>query len=974
MRSTFDFLNAVWPDAGYFCLSLELPGDKMRQEVFDTVEQAAACADHYRHKGGVHFSTHSLKERQIWNERREKFQVRNKLNMMAARSFYFDLDVKPGSNDPSHYQSVPQAIAAVGDFCAATGLPLPMFVNSGHGVHIYWIMDRDILSADWAGYAGLLKLVAQAKGLKHDPQRTDGVVSLMRAAETINHKPDRPPVPTRVERGADPIDAEWFIAKLRELVQVDGIIGGNQDIDLGDNTRSVFDGPSVGLEALLRACGQVREVGKTRGNCPRAQWLQMVGTLRHVENGRDLAHKFSSGYPQYDPHEVDDLLDNAEDEDIGPTTCAVWEAVGDRSLCAACQHHGHARNPLHAARRLQQTDEPTNPMSVSLPDPVPVVEICAEGDSQPPPLPAGFVATERGVAYKHIREDNVTLIPVIDGVLYPRFRQHNAHEKIDQHEWYCHLPNERPKTFLLDSHILQDLYTLRKVMASHGVYFTGASEKWGKEYMILYIKTLQQMQAPVDLRTHLGWTDERSVFVMPDKTLSVEGPVTPTRMSDGVRDQVVSTRKIGKAGTLERQRELLRMFEGNRFLPVQFYILCSLASPLFHMTGYHGSIIHLVGKPQSGKSYALSCAMSLWGHPEKMPVVGLGKSSTVVGRDTLANMFGSYPFGMDEITTVAEDVLREFALFVSQADRGKLRGTRDAKLRKMNLDAQDNLILTTGNIDLYRLLVAGDMTGDAAVARIFQIEMPQLPHNDPDASIRANAMLSELVENYGHIGERVMEYVIANMPVVRVRILEKMNLILREGKLHSGFRFYPAIAAAALVAGELARELGLLDYDTDAIYQWVLHSQFRRMMSAFVNAQESSAQLLTSYLSSVAADATVVMSDTGSVPLREPRGFLKARFERGTNTFYVVRDDFRAYCRKRGINEAACLDDLRTAGIVARQDERKLLTLGTTLPALRTWCHVIDMNHEDMVGEVIREAAEGRNNLRVISGGVGGLK
>ena len=55
-------------------------------------------------------------------------------NAKWFKAFWLDLDC--GEGKP--YEDQAQALAALKSFCANTGLPKPILVNSGRGIHAYW--------------------------------------------------------------------------------------------------------------------------------------------------------------------------------------------------------------------------------------------------------------------------------------------------------------------------------------------------------------------------------------------------------------------------------------------------------------------------------------------------------------------------------------------------------------------------------------------------------------------------------------------------------------------------------------------------------------------------------------------------------------------------------------------------------------------------------------------------------------------
>jgi hypothetical protein len=115
-------------------------------------------------------------------------------NVVGAFAFWMDLDVGVDKNkDGRGYESVDDAKSALRTFRGQTGLPKPTHVvNSGAGLHIYWVLDSFIDRDTWQAYAGKLKAVTKKMGFLADPTRTADAASVLRIPGTLNYKYDLP--------------------------------------------------------------------------------------------------------------------------------------------------------------------------------------------------------------------------------------------------------------------------------------------------------------------------------------------------------------------------------------------------------------------------------------------------------------------------------------------------------------------------------------------------------------------------------------------------------------------------------------------------------------------------------------------------------------------------------------------------------------------------------------------------------------
>ena len=951
-----EFLRAVWPETGVYCIATKA-GKGYAHHTFNTIEAAADFSVSIRDKQDVWFATHTLTEHRVWNPRKHKedgdwvggWSYRTGENMSACRTFFFDLDVGDGKG----YASQIDAIAAVKSFCDKTSLPLPMVVNSGRGVHVYWRIDEALASLSWKSHATRLFSLALVHGLKVDPARTTDITSLLRVSDTFNRKKD-PVLPVLVWKPGTVIPTHRFLELLTQACgDAGGLLGGPAPAatyELGTNTTIEFDGPPVTMKQLGDACGQIREFAIRRGNVHYNAWHKILAVLRHVENGPAYAHAFSSGHPDYDKDQLDQKLWHQERDAIGPTTCGVMRANCDADICRQCPYWNLAKSPLSAARMPKPTKE--------LPD--------VDEELKPPcNPPAGFVRIEGGGVQFHKRtEDKVIPITILSCDLYPLQRNVDIKMETDQHDWCAKLPNEEAKTFTLDSGIIQEPVMLAKELSKHGVYVTPGDNKLVQLYMSLYIKDLQRQNTAERQSSYLGWTEGHAEFILPDITLAPGGKSSVSHMHHRTLTHLRNARGMGSAGTLEKQKRLMGFYNQSQYLDRQFYILCGLAAPFYHATGYHGSIIHATGLPGASKSTTLFAAMSMWGHPQKMPLNGQSSGATANARDQLISIMNNLPIGLDEITNITEEVAKEFALNVSQTSNQKIRLKQTGELRTEGGGDKSTLILTTGNSSLHSILSRNNISGDAGSMRVFEIVF-QRPNKSGKAL--ADRFMYDLCENYGHIGPALMRYAVDNYAeIVRLVQNEKIKLdALVDLEPHE--RFWSADGAVALAIGAIAYKLGLLPFNVRAIRDWLVNVQFPAMRGTVKEQYPSASEILTSYIDAN-GDSIVFVPEGNTSVVREPRSVLKGRYEASSGLLWLTKTAFSDYCATRRAPFQQYLNELAINHIVTDRNIRKVLTTGTNITPTRGHCFCVNMRHEEMGDRADKadKMAQGRPVLRVV--------
>mgnify|MGYP003666266065 FL=1 len=127
---------------------------------------------------------------------------RKAADAVFVRSFFVDLDVGEGKG----YDTKEEASKAVDSFVLSEDLPPPIKIDSGGGIHAYWLFDKDIPADEWKPYAEKFKDLCIKRGLKIDPVVTADLARILRCPETFNLKTD-PPSPTKIIDDALPVYA-----------------------------------------------------------------------------------------------------------------------------------------------------------------------------------------------------------------------------------------------------------------------------------------------------------------------------------------------------------------------------------------------------------------------------------------------------------------------------------------------------------------------------------------------------------------------------------------------------------------------------------------------------------------------------------------------------------------------------------------------------------------------------------------------
>ena len=951
-----DFLRTVWPDDGFYCIAIKMPHGGWWHTVYPTITEAAEFVDRHRDRD-VYFCVHSLAEERVWNPTKidpktgEKgaWSVRTQANMREARAFFFDLDVGQGNGK---YPTVGEAVDDLWRFCNEALLPTPMIVKSGGGVHVYWLLEDAIQTHQWKVYAARLRALAEAHDLIVDPARTTDVASILRVAGTFNHKTGTPrPVEVKLAGAVTP--TEEFIAMLTSACREAGVkaedarpparttlplpahlqgVKGNID---EKSTKEFRPPPSP--PALFK-CPQADHALSTEGEVGYGEWRCWLSIFNCVEDGAQLCYEWSAGASNFDEAYFEVTMSNLS----GPYSCAKVAEICGSERCQGCSFNGRGRTPVDFARSHDEADAPV--IEVVVGDETVQVEI------PDPPYPysrmKGGGITKR--ATKEGEEDET----IYDLDLFPIAFIVNGEKEERQSRWRLINKDGSIDEFTVGVTILYDKSKFISELPNKGVIMDFSKIQKVQAYMVAYIKQLQREAEAEAQHNHLGWKPDKSQFILPDRIFCDDGSVKPVHLSLNVTR---ACSFVGRAGTLEKQVELLSFYNHKDYLPNQFMILASLAAPILHMTGHHGAIVNASGDAGCSKSTSLYTGASFWGHPDRYPINGTNSGATVTARNNYMDTLANLPVCVDEITHIPLNEAKDMAMNVSQAN-GRVRSQRDGVQRAQMDNSRSTIMMTTANSSLHALLSSDNVAGTAGSMRVIEVAFKRTHIHTKH---QADLYINQLLKNYGHIGPAFIQYVVKHQAEVEQRMLDTMAHLDSLCNIAPSERFWSATCAAILVACEIANKLGLLMFNVILLKNWIINVQLPYMRGVVVTQYATPLGILTEFLEQINNQILVTSpskndSDLGDNVIRDVNGPLSARYDIKQRIMWVMKKPFRDYCLKIGANHLTVLNALseRINGeaIIPSLDVRKVLGGRTRHAKALTPCFTINMDHPEISG------------------------
>jgi hypothetical protein len=269
-------------------------------------------------------------------------------NVVTINKFWLDVDCGPSKlakHGPEKvYATQIQGSAAIKSFMKSTGLIGTHLVDSGTGLHVYFVLTEALPYSVWHPMALRLAVVAAEHGLKIDNVTSDAA-RIMRAPGSIHQENGKRVAAMRLVAdhytpeafgkllGFDPSAAATFTPLARIDAGTDARVAGINDEVLNGTHK-----PYSYVQAAER-CGAMRQAAQNNGrDTPYPVWFLALRSAALSTEGRSFAHEISSGHPDYQEADTDRKLDSLTG---GPASCKAWAAAyGAGGPCDSCDVGG----------------------------------------------------------------------------------------------------------------------------------------------------------------------------------------------------------------------------------------------------------------------------------------------------------------------------------------------------------------------------------------------------------------------------------------------------------------------------------------------------------------------------------------------------------------------------------------------------------------------------------------------------------
>ena len=923
----FDLLSAVQPSGGWFAVVGIKEGFAPKQVMVTSREEVGVISEQFVANGrNAFFGLASYKTD----------KGRTKDNVKELKAFWLDLDC--GEGKP--YADQPEAAEALRGFIKHIGLPRPIVVDSGRGLHVYWPLTEAISRGEWEDISDRLKQLCNIHTLYADPACFEAA-RILRIPGTYNFKGDTPVEVTVLTQGSGattPYDLRKILGVEEEI---SGIFNTPKRSAPSYLQRKLADNNEYHFDRVLKrsldgtGCNQIKDYYENRETADYDTWFRALTVAASCDDKATAIHAISEGHEGYDPA-------TTETKAAGlsfATSCVKFEAANPDG-CKNCPHKGRIGSPKRLGIIVPEATEDDNV----------VVQEDAEGVVDTyiiPPFPDPYYRGKNGGIYRRPPPgaEEVEPIFVYGNDLYVVKRMEDPDEG-DVVVLRLHMPTDGVRQFTVSNSKLFDATEIRKILASKGVVANKKRFDLLVEYIQLSVEELQHRKKAEQMRLQFGWADNNSKFIVGETEYSADGDFhsPPSAVTKGI------AQFLGPVGSLEKWQEVFNLYGQPGLEAHAFAALTAFGAPLLKFLGQSGAFINLIHPTSgTGKTTILRMCNSVWGSPDRLCSI---KDDTLNARMLRMGVHNNLPVTIDEITNMKAEEFSAFVYAGSQG-RGKDRVKASSNELRHNATTWQTIMLCSSNASFYEKLGVLKTSPDGEMMRVIEYKIEPSTIIAPDV---AKSMFDhQLAQNYGHAGQIYARWLVNNLEEAKEGALGLQAKIDRELQLTSRERFWSALVAANLTGGLIMKQrLKLIpEWNMKNIYDFAgnLIGSMRNEAVAPVN---DAVQVVGDYINRhiqnvlVVKDAADRRTNMQDAPIREPKGELLIRFEPDTKLLFLTVKAFRDDCVRKQINYKDTLAELKQKGILLdTKNKRVTKGMAVTFPGVTS--HILDTNNPDFI-------------------------
>lgn len=910
MLETNNFLSAVLPDTGSYCVVGLKEDGSPRQKFVGSIKEVNVLAQKLvDEQYNAYFALASFADPK---------EGRTAKNAQSLKCFFIDIDC--GMGKP--YADQAEGMTALKAFIKSTKLPRPTVVNSGRGIHAYWILEAALPSEEWKPLAEKLKALCVQHKLEADPSVTADSARILRIPNTFNFKDVENPAKVEMLLTGSQVDIS-ILQDVFNTVEQDifaGMAGkpfiprqmDAMTLALMGNNISRFKTIMI-KSAKGEGCPQLLHIYENQTTIDEPLWRGGLSIAQQCVDRDKAIHTLSNKHPDYSAH----ATERKANETKGPYTCATFKKLNP-APCQGCPHN--ITSPIQLGKEFNEAKEKDN-----------VVEVPAEEEGEEatiykiPKFPFPYTRGAAGGIYTKIKDEESGLEEV--QMIYPydfyAVKRMNDPDRGESVLLRLHLPKDGIKEFIMPLTDVLATDRFRDTIAKHGVAVMATKQKILMAYITRWVEELQSTTEAELARKQFGWLSDDSGFILGDKEITADG----VKYSPPTATTIELVPMFREKGDFHVWKDVINAYAREQMEAKAFAFFMGFGNTLLKFTNLKGYLLSLKSQGSgSGKTTVLHTIGSIYGHPEDS---FMRVKDTYNQKLQRIGTFQNIPILFDEMTNMDPQQKSNLAYDITEG-RAKNRMQSQNNAERLNHTKWATGLITTSNRSLRDDLLSIKAFPEGELMRMMELHIFNDANDDP---VWARQHFGRLHTNYGHAIFPFMQYVVGHLPEV-IKFLGDIQVKIEvAASITSQERYWSAMAAIAITGGIIARNLNLHDIDHKPVMAYIVkHIKESRAQNKQMVSENS--DFLSGFIQRKFHEVLVINGkkdhktglETG--PIREPRGALTARYEPDTKLLYVVAKEYRAECNKSQLNFDESLAMHKKSGAFLGQ-KRKRMTSGT---------------------------------------------
>lgn len=801
-------------------------------------------------------STQAIAERKDGKNNRVYYKaLRSQENAVKMKALFIDIDLKDGDHG---YATSEELFKALGAFLKFSGMPRPtMFVSTGGGIHVYWLMATPLDINEWMPLAYALNEAIRQSGMKCDSQVTIDAARVLRIPGTKNFKYD-PAKPVTLM--GNMLDFDYNNEKIEQalapfkvrvpysssspsysILPPKAPIEGVSDLSAGID---VSNAQPVDLASMISECGFIAEAVAHGGqNYPNPLWNLTTLISTFTIGGSKDAHLMASGHPDYTQGETEQLFLRKQEEkltrNLGWPTCSAISASGS-SHCQACKHFPKGKSPLNFGTMLgHQPQGPQTNQTVQTAqhgqmapagNPSANPQTPAQTPSQPTSggsITPGGMSIDPDLPNSYGRDNNgrvMRAIPSEDGsIVWHKVSDYPMSTPwLQKDPWTLHFTTTTEYNEQTDIAVsVRDVGSgeMRKNLQEQGFIIDGGSRGFTNftEFLMAWIQKLQKEKNSVVSSVPFGWAVRNGKvggFVFNGKLY------TPSGAEIALNTDPELARQFTPQGNMQDWVDCALIVTDQQRPALDAILASAFAAPLVRFTGHSGLLLSAYSVESGiGKSTALKVAQAVWGDPVRA-VQSLNDT-----QNSVLHKMGelkALPLYWDELQS--EDDANKFVDTVFRLSLGREKSRMSAKMTQRTSGVWQTIMVAASNDSLMDAVATRNKATMAGVYRVFEYMVkPAGPgavgQIDPTVAQRA---ISALHDNYGQVGLRYAKFLGENFPKVEKHIASMLKDISASVSMKQDERFWVSMIACLLLGASYSNHLNFTNINIKGLRDFLI--------------------------------------------------------------------------------------------------------------------------------------------------------